>query len=202
MERSNLRARDVESFISRDRKLGLLMAKAQSGNGDAYRELLEEVQKMIRPFLTKKLKSFGFYSSELAEDLVQDTLIAIHEKRQTYDPSVPFGPWMFAIARYKLIDAARKSRREVSWDELDDLDSVLGSLLPETETPGSAQQDLQTLMSGLNEKQQAVLYQAKIEGLSMREIAEKTNMSESSVKVTLHRTLILLKDKFKKEDQS
>ncbi|MFZ8528631.1 sigma factor, partial [Staphylococcus aureus] len=57
----------------------------------------------------------GFYARRLppamVDDAVQDTLIAIHEKRHTYDPERPFKPWLMAVARYKWIDRLRSMSR-------------------------------------------------------------------------------------------
>lgn len=75
-----------------------LMAAAQDGHDGAYRRLLGEVQVWLDRYYARRLPP------GLVDDAVQDTLIAIHEKRHTYDRARPFGPWLAAVARYKWID--------------------------------------------------------------------------------------------------
>ena len=52
---------------------------------------------------------------------MQETLLAMHNKRDTYDPGQPVTPWMFAIARYKLVDLLRgRAGREALHDPIDE----------------------------------------------------------------------------------
>ena len=78
-----------------------MMAAAQVGDASAYRTLLAELAPWLRRYYARRLPP------AMTEDAVQDVLLAIHEKRHTYDPSRPFGPWLAAIARYKWIDRLR-----------------------------------------------------------------------------------------------
>jgi len=92
---------------------GKLMAAAQAGNGGAYRRLLGELRDWLRYFYVRRLPSAH------VDDAVQDALIAIHEKRHTYDPGRPFKPWLAAVVRYKWIDRLRNMTRHAG-DELPD----------------------------------------------------------------------------------
>ena len=85
-----------------------LMAAAQAGEANAYRTLLGEVALWLHRYYARRLPA------AMTEDAVQDVLLAIHEKRHTYDPARPFGPWLAAIARYKWIDQLRSLKAEAS----------------------------------------------------------------------------------------
>src|SRR5271163_4101878 len=80
---------------------GAQMAAAQSGNAAVYRRLLSEISHWLRRYYVRRLPP------AMVDDMIQDALLAVHEKRHTYDPSRPFGPWLAAIARYKWIDRLR-----------------------------------------------------------------------------------------------
>jgi len=84
-----------------DTDWGALMAEAQAGNAAVYHRLLVEIRDWLRRYYARRLPP------AMLDDVVQDALLAIHEKRHTYDPSRPFGPWVAAIARYKWIDRLR-----------------------------------------------------------------------------------------------
>ena len=85
-----------------------MMAAAQAGDANAYRTLLAELALWLRRYYARRLPS------AMTEDAVQDVLLAIHEKRHTYDPVRPFGPWLAAIARYKWIDRLRSLKTEAT----------------------------------------------------------------------------------------
>ena len=157
------------------------MIAAQRGHGGAYRRLLEE----LRPWLTR------YYGRRLPpamlEDAVQDALIAVHEKRHTYDGQRPFGPWLAAIARYKWIDRLRQIARRPE-DSLDVGDAATAS----HETAVTSATVLHRLLASLKPQQAEVIRLAKLEGLSIGEIAERTGQSASLVKVNIHRGLARL----------
>ena len=82
-----------------------LMVHAQAGNESDYQQLLTELTDVIYNFLRSRFGNHHFI-----EDCVQETLIAIHQARHTYDRHRPFRPWLFAIVRHKAIDTLRKQR--------------------------------------------------------------------------------------------
>lgn len=99
-------------------KLYPLWMRAQAGDEAAYREALGCLAERLRGFLRRRMQSLP---DEL-EDLVQETLLAIHLQRGTYDAAVPVSRWALAIARHKLIDLwRRRGRREALHDPLDEL---------------------------------------------------------------------------------
>jgi RNA polymerase sigma-70 factor (ECF subfamily) len=114
----------------REAHLKALMLRGLDGDAAAWRSLLSEMGAHLRPFFRRRL----FNGGEDAEDLVQETLIAIHAKRATWDRGQPFTAWAFAIARHKLVDALRRRGAGVPVD-LDDVADTLPA--PQTD-PGRA----------------------------------------------------------------
>jgi RNA polymerase sigma-70 factor (ECF subfamily) len=135
-----------------------------------------------------------------AEDLVQETLIAVHTRRATYDAGQPFTAWAYAIARYKLIDALRRGRAHLRApaEEADALFTPAGAA--GSAEAAMAARDLQRVMADLPERTRELIRATKIEGLSTREAAEKHGMTETAVKVAIHRGLKSLGGKYA-EDQ-
>lgn len=160
-----------------------LWARAQSGDEAAYRESLTRIAARLRSFLRRRMQSLP----DDVEDLVQETLLAIHLQRGTYDPQVPVGRWVLAIARHKLIDLwRRRGRREALHDPLDELaerdQPAVWDALP-------VRRDLETLLSGLPKAQQQAIALIKLEGLSVTEASQRTGVSPSALKVQVHRGL-------------
>ena len=120
-------------------------------------------------------------------DLVQETLLAVHNQRHTCDVGQPLTAWVHAIARYKLVDLLRRrGRRDALNDPLDDELDVLAH----TETEAAdARRDIARLLERLPDRQRLPIIHMKLEGLSVVEVARITGMSESAVKVGVHRGL-------------
>jgi len=161
-------------------RLKALMQSAIAGDAAAYRTLLETLTPHLRAYYARRLDRPAD-----AEDLVQETLIAIHTKRASYDTALPFTAWLHAIARYKLIDHYRRARIRRTLP-LDDADSVFAD---ESFEAAEASRDVERLLAMLPEKKRALLRHTKLEGLSTAETAARTGMSESAVKVGVHRAL-------------
>ena len=156
---------------------GALMAAAQAGNGGAYRRLLIELGAWLRQYYSRRLPP------GMVEDATQDALMAIHEKRHTFDPARPFGPWLAAIARYKWIDrlrALKSSRTEPLGEEL---------ATPDHEDAVTSAASLERLMRELKPGQAEAIRLVKLQGYSVEEASSRTGQSESLVKVNIHRGL-------------
>ena len=156
------------------------MVRSLSGDGAAYAQLLHKLQGHLRAYYMRRLGRAAD-----AEDLLQETLIAMHTRRATYDPSRPFTAWVHAIARYKLIDHFRRTKRQAE-DPLDDPDTLFSS---EDANAAEAQNDVDRLLAGLPERTRRLIRDTKIEGLSTAEAAARHGISESAVKVGVHRGL-------------
>lgn len=138
-----------------------------------------------------RLKRSSRLAGEQIEDLVQEVLLAIHNKRDTYRVDLPLLPWMHSITRYKLIDSIRAQGREPAFCEWND---ELGqSVSDEAADSFVATSDLETLMASLPEKQREILRLAKLEEMPLQEIGTRMNMSLANVKVTVHRALASLR---------
>ena len=160
-----------------------LWLRAQAGDDVAYREALRLLADRLRGYLRRQLSAFP----EDVEDLVQETLLALHLQRGTYDPAVPVSAWALAIARHKRVDLwRRRGRRDALHDPIDDVDERLLASAPED---GSARRDLSMLLQELPAAQQRAIVLTRIEGLSVAEAAALTGASESAIKVQVHRGL-------------
>lgn len=168
------------------------MKAALAGDARAYATFLADVASVLRPYFARRL----FSGPDQAEDLVQDVLIAIHTKRATYDPALPVTAWVYAIARYKLIDHLRRVRRRGVQIPSDDIADLFPA--PETDE-GAAGADIERLLEYLPAKQRTVIRLVRLEQLSVREVAERTGYSESDVKVSVHRGLKKLEDLVRKD---
>lgn len=159
-------------------QLGAWMAAAQRGDQDAYRELLEAVQPMVLGYVRRRIAS-----EPAAEDVAQDVLLTMHRARHTYDPRRPFEPWLFAIARSRLIDHLRR-RRRVSAIE------VLTETLPEVPAAvatGTAGESAFEILERLPATQREAFAMLKLEGLTTEEAARRAGVSVSALKVRAHR---------------
>jgi RNA polymerase sigma-70 factor, ECF subfamily len=176
-------------------ELGELMVAAQRGDGAAYASFLKKATSPLRSFLERKMKS-----SEHVDDVLQDTLIAIHKARHTYLPERSIGAWMFTICEHRMLDFYRRFRR-IERAEVDvpaQLDQVLFRASEEASNDQRSRDigDLEELFKFLSSKQRLVIELLKLEGLSVKEVASKTGMSESSVKVTAFRGYEALRKKW------
>jgi len=167
----------------REARLAALMTAAQRGDAQAYAAFLRETAALLRPFFRRRLLQW----SDEVEDLVQETLLAVHNKRETYDAAQPVTGWMYAIARYKLIDLLRVRGPRLHDQPLDDgYDEPAAADDAEAR---DARRDVAALLAGLPDKQRLPIECMKIEGLSVAETARRTGLSESAVKVGVHRGL-------------
>jgi RNA polymerase sigma factor (sigma-70 family) len=160
-------------------KLRALMIASLGGHARAYQALLRLSAERLRLYFRRRLPG----RDADVEDLVQDTLIAIHRKRASYDTGLPFTAWLHGIARYRLIDFLRREYRQVSVpidDEFDAADSsTVDAILAEV--------DVANLLAKLSPKQADAIRLTRIEGLSVRDAAMASGQSEPSIKVNVHR---------------
>lgn len=161
------------------------MLASQEGDAVAHRKLLERLSRHLRAFFKSKLAGFGRGATE-AEDLVQETLLAIHIHRQTYDRSEPLTPWVYAIARYKLIDFLRRSRTSRSDVPIDEADDIMAH---DDHAAAENNYDVRRLIRKLPNNMQFAIEAVKLEGLSVAEAAQKYRLSEPTIKVSIHRGL-------------
>lgn len=165
-----------------ERQLRPLWLRAQAGDEAAYRLALGLCARRLRAFFGRRLAA-----EHDVEDLVQETLLALHLQRGTYDESVPVTAWLHAIARHKLIDQLRRLGR--SRRLFDSMEEIPEELHPAHDAESTAGRDLEVLLQDLPASQREAIIDTKIEGLSVAESAAKRSASESAVKVHVHRGL-------------
>lgn len=156
------------------------MARALLGDAAAYRTLLNETSRWLRRFYARKLPA------DMVDDVVQDTLMAVHAKRATFMPGRPYLPWLATIARYKWVDVIRSSKRQQA-EELGELP------MPSHETDVLSEISLVALLGHLKAAQAEVIRMVKLEGRSVREAADLSGQSESLVKVNIHRGILAMR---------
>ncbi len=156
------------------------MTEGLDGDAAAHVKMLHAVVPLLRAFFGRRLPD----RRADVEDLVQETLLAVHEKRATYDRARPFTAWLYAIARYKLIDHCRRRQATVAVEDFLEILVVEGF-----EEATSARMDVERLLAGLSPKQAEVIRSTHLDGLSVSEAAKSAGIGESDVRVSVHRGL-------------
>lgn len=170
-------------MTSHEIELKGLMLASQRGEAAAYRALLAKLVPHLRGYYKRRLMGVG-RSVEEAEDLVQETLLAIHLKRQTYDPGSPFTPWLHAIARYKLIDYLRSSKMSRMNVPIDDRQDLFAA---DDHVSTEGTHDVAQLLDHLPRRTRQAIEAVKLEGKSVAETAARYGISESNVKISIYR---------------
>ncbi|MES2947672.1 MAG: sigma-70 family RNA polymerase sigma factor [Pseudomonadota bacterium] len=183
MECNQIQRDGVLRMQAEEDRLRTLLLQGLTGDAKAYQACLQGMGAYLRAFFKRRLASLP---TEV-EDLVQETLLALHNQRHTYQSDQPLTAWVHAIARYKLVDLFRaRGRRDALNDPLDDDVQVFAA----SDTDASdARRDLGRLLDQLPDHQRLPIVHMKLEGLSVIETAQATGMSESAVKVGVHRGL-------------
>lgn len=178
---SFMQACDAKPAPAQPDRWSELMACAQTGHGGAYNRLLGEVAVWLRSYYATRLPP-----SQI-DDVVQETLMAVHAKRHTYEPGRPFRAWLAGIARYKWIDRLRSIGRAPS-DPLDDNEISIG----DHGASVTNRVDIERLLSRLKPGQARAIQLVKLEGYSVEEAALATGQSVPLVKVNIHRGIARL----------
>lgn len=170
-----------------ENELARLFRAAIAGDESAYGEFLRRAACLVRSFARRKIMQGGIDP----EDIVQETLLAIHMKRHTWRDDAPVTPWLYAIARYKLIDAFRRRGRRVEVKVGEFAESLAQ---PELDTVSDREigRALDTLAPG----QRSAVAAVCVDGRSISETAKHLGMSETAVRVALHRGLKAIARRF------
>lgn len=167
-----------------EREIAPLWRLAQAGDEKAYAKALQLAAQRLRSFFKRRMNN----TPEDIEDMVQETLLAVHTRRHTYDSAFPVSAWITAIAKYKLIDFWRRhERRDRLHDEFDDTAVNQAINEPVLGSNASNVADVDTLLAQLPDKQRQAIKLIKLLGLSAAEAAQQTGQSESALKVQVHR---------------
>jgi len=159
-----------------DDSLRRAMRRALDGDKPSYRLVLDVSREWLLAYYRRRV------APAMIDDLVQETLISVHSKRQSFDPSRPYLPWLAAIARYRWVDALRRMRdtEELHPEEI---------AAEEDDSPIVARLSISRLLSHLPARQANVIVLTRIEGRSVAEAAQICGQSENLVKVNVHRGL-------------
>jgi len=160
-----------------------LMRAANRGDAGAYRSLLGELTLVLRGVAARGFSRYGL-GSEDVEDVVQETLLAVHLKRHTWDEGQPLLPWVRAITQNKLVDNLRRRGRRVHVP-IDDISETLA----DDRQPADMNVDAERVLASLEGRQREIVLAISIKGESTRQVAERLGMKEGAVRVALHRAL-------------
>ena len=170
-----------------------LMARAQEGDREAYRTLLQEIEPYIRSISTR-----CFRQAIDVEDAVQDVLLTVHAIRHTYDPIRPFGPWLVAIANRRIIDRLRRQTRQKARE-------IELSAEHETFAEAPANFDYKTELAlvdaieKLPPDQREAIKMLKLNEMSLKEAATVSRRSIAALKTATHRAIRNLRRMLKGE---
>lgn len=182
MTRDVAREQAAETQAAVERELRRRFVLGLEGDASAYRAFLDELSGHLRGYLRRRLPR----ALEEVEDILQETLLAIHNARHTYRADEPLTAWVHAITRYKLMDFFRAhARREALHDPIDDHDLFVASHAESAD----ARRDVGELLETLPDRHRLPIQLVKLQGLSIAEAAEHSGLSESAVKVGIHRGL-------------
>ena len=168
------------------------MRSAQTGDRQAYAQLLEELIPLLRRAVRRQR---GFLKPQDVEDLLQDILLSLHQVRATYDPDRPFLPWLMAIARNRVADGARRyisrSAQEILIDQPPETFST-----DDPNTIGEVYGDPEALrlaMKTLPKGQRQAIEMLKLREMSLKEAAVHSGLTIAALKVAVHRGMHALR---------
>ena len=151
------------------------MRAALAGDQGAYRLLLNDLRPWLLAYFRKRVHGHA------VEDLAQDTLVTLHNKRQTFDPARPFGPWIAAVARHRWIDHMRATLKYVETELDEDLPQ------DDISRDECAKHDVKSLLGLIPAGHAQVIEMVKLQEMSIEEVSKQTGHSPSSVKIMVHR---------------
>lgn len=170
-----------------DGDLARLFRMALDGDEKAYGDFLHEAAALVRAWARRRIA----FAALDPEDIVQETLLAVHVKRHTWKSDCPVKPWLYAIARHKLVDALRRHGRHARVE----LSAVEDELATE-ETEAARDWEIGRALEVLTPGQRSVVTAISVEGCSIAEAARNLDMNETAVRVALHRGLAAIARRF------
>ncbi len=170
-------------------RLRNLMLASLDGDAAAYRTLLADLGRHLRPYFTRRLNAAH---AAYAEDLVQETLLAIHTRRMSYERDRPFTAWLHAVAHHKFVDHVRRHALRITVP----LDDDAPIFARDDAEDAATQMDLNTVLHTVPPRTEALIRKVRIEGASIAEAAHAAGMTETAAKVSIHRGLKALAARF------
>ena len=176
-------------------ELKALVMETRQGNKASYNRLLNQLSPLLKKGAVGQLSRFG--RTDYAEDVLQETFLAIHLKLHTYDTEQPFLAWVRAVMKHKIIDYLRRHKVKVIsiddegfWEPADEANPEIQAIT----------HDLQKLLGSLKPPAGQIIYDMKVDGASVQELSVRYNISENNIKVIVHRGLKKLSDMMRKEN--
>lgn len=169
-----------------------LMSAAQAGDAEAYERVLNAIVPVVRGAIRRQYPRID--ATDL-EDIVQETLLSIHQVRATYDPARPFLPWVAAIARNRAIDQARRHGRRARNEAADTpaIETFLDETTNRTDDspgdPAALHHAIATLPAG----QRQAVEMLKLKEMTLKEASAATGTSIAALKVACHRGIKALR---------
>ena len=184
--------------IHNDSQFSALMQAVQTGDRDAYVQLLHEITPRIRHIVRR---GRPFLRAEDIEDLVQDVLLSVHVVRATYDPKRPFMPWLAAITRNRLVDAARRYVRSEAWEvQVDNLAVTFSDKSAKfTKDVYGDSEALRLVLDSLPAGQRNAIEMLKLREMSLKEASDASGTSVGALKIATHRAMSALRMKLMKK---
>lgn len=168
-------------MVEREREWSALLRAANAGDGRAYARFLHAVTPVLRGIVRARARAVD---RTLHEEILQEALIAIHAKRHTWDQAAPLLPWLYAVTRYKVIDAFRRQGARVDLP-LEDFAEVLAA--PSRDL--TAAHDVEALLARLDPRSASVVRAVSLGGEAADEVGRRLKLSEGAVRVVLHRAM-------------
>ena len=167
-----------------DKRLQQLVKEARQGQTKSYRALLETLAPFVRRNSPALLSLYGL--ADMAEDITQEILLTVHLKLHTYDQDMSFVAWIRTIMKHKIIDLFRRKKLQTF-----SIDAFENWEIADSENPEihSIRRDLHSLLGSLKPPAGDVIYALKVEGTTIKDLAATYKMSESNIKVMIHRGL-------------
>ena len=179
--------RGAEVDLKQDVVWETLLARANDGDGAAFGRFLLAVTPTLRAVIRRRGEALP---ADQHEDILQEVLLAIHLKRQTWRRDAPVRPWLYALARYKVVDAFRRRGARVTLPIEDFAD-----VLPEENAaqPLSAR-DADVMLSLIDTRSASLVRAVALDGKSAEEAGETVGLSAAATRVALHRAMKRLSD--------
>lgn len=171
------------------------MVLFKSGDCAAFEELVNKHRAPVTRYLYRLVRDIC-----ISEELAQEVFLRVHRNRDSYQPTAPFGAWLYRIARYLALNWIRDHRYEQLHDSIDstpsgrrrdlrdrraDLEGLLRSQ--------GYQRAVRRAVSNLPERQRLVVMLHKYEGLGCIDIAERMSCTHQAVRSMLVRAYATLR---------
>lgn len=172
----------VEGRLQQDELWEVLLARANDGDGAAFARFLHAVTPTLRTVIRRKGDGLP---PDQHEDILQEVLLAIHLKRQTWRRDAPVRPWLYALARYKVVDAFRRRGASVSLP-IEDFADVLPE---ENAVVPLSDRDTEAMLRLIDPRSAMLVRAVALDGKTAEEAGETVGMTAGAARVALHRAM-------------